>query len=84
MADSVQSYNVSVFQLVAVPCLKVPPLPLPSVVVQDEDSERFKTIVVFDCRGVEPFDFSPRVCGMWLHSMQTRAVGRSGQCIWAQ
>lgn len=22
----------------------------------------FKTIVVFDCRGLEPVDFSPRVC----------------------
>ncbi|KAG8188046.1 hypothetical protein JTE90_009920 [Oedothorax gibbosus] len=26
-----------------------------------EDSETFKTIVVFDCRGVEPIDFSPRI-----------------------
>ncbi|XP_060586424.1 CXXC motif containing zinc binding protein-like [Ruditapes philippinarum] len=26
-----------------------------------EDSNKFKTIVVFDCRGVEPIDFSPRV-----------------------
>ncbi|XP_013405038.1 UPF0587 protein v1g245604 [Lingula anatina] len=25
-----------------------------------EDSGKFKTIVVFDCRGVEPTDFSPR------------------------
>lgn len=25
-----------------------------------EDSSKFKTIVVFDCRGVEPVDFSPR------------------------
>ena len=24
-------------------------------------SESFKTIVVFDCRGIEPVDFSPRV-----------------------
>ena len=35
--------------------------PLPS---QSEDSESFKTMVVFDCRGVEPFDFSPRVSGL--------------------
>merc|ERR1712228_1089788 len=26
-----------------------------------DDSPRFKTIVAFDCRGVEPTDFSPRV-----------------------
>lgn len=26
-----------------------------------EDSGKFKTIVVFDCRGVEPIEFSPRV-----------------------
>lgn len=26
-----------------------------------DDSNQFKTIVVFDCRGVEPVDFSPRV-----------------------
>ncbi|XP_015916884.1 CXXC motif containing zinc binding protein [Parasteatoda tepidariorum] len=26
-----------------------------------DDSESFKTIVVFDCRGLEPTDFSPRV-----------------------
>ncbi len=25
-----------------------------------DDSEKFKTIVCFDCRGVEPFNFSPR------------------------
>lgn len=27
-----------------------------------EDSNTFKTMVAFDCRGLEPFDFSPRVC----------------------
>ena len=26
-----------------------------------DDSNKFKTVVVFDCRGVEPVDFSPRV-----------------------
>ena len=25
-----------------------------------EDSNKFKTLVVFDCRGLEPVDFSPR------------------------
>ncbi|CAL1272312.1 unnamed protein product [Larinioides sclopetarius] len=34
-----------------------------------EDSETFKTIVAFDCRGVDPTDFSPRAG--W------RAVGES-------
>ena len=29
--------------------------------LQAEDSNRFKTMVAFDCRGVEPVDFSPRV-----------------------
>ena len=27
----------------------------------EDDSGHFKTVVVFDCRGVEPVDFSPRV-----------------------
>lgn len=27
----------------------------------EEDSERFKTVVAFECRGIEPVDFSPRV-----------------------
>ncbi len=27
----------------------------------DNDENSFKTIVAFDCRGVEPTDFSPRV-----------------------
>jgi len=27
----------------------------------DDDSGKFKTVVVFDCRGVNPIDFSPRV-----------------------
>ncbi len=26
-----------------------------------EDSERFKTIVQFECRGLEPVDFQPQV-----------------------
>lgn len=26
-----------------------------------DDSEKFKTIAIFDCRGVEPTDFSPRI-----------------------
>lgn len=34
----------------------------------EEDSERFKTVVAFECRGIEPVDFSPRVgfkcCGV--------------------
>ena len=29
--------------------------------LQAGDSNSFKTMVVFDCRGVEPVDFSPRV-----------------------
>ena len=42
----------------------------------DDDTNKFKTIVVFVCRGVEPVDFSPRVTllslsltlysGVWL------------------
>jgi len=27
-----------------------------------DDMPQFKTIVAFDCRGVEPTDFEPRVC----------------------
>ncbi|XP_072028725.1 CXXC motif containing zinc binding protein-like [Amphiura filiformis] len=26
-----------------------------------EDGERFKTVIVFECRGIEPVDFSPRI-----------------------
>nr|XP_058951982.1 CXXC motif containing zinc binding protein-like isoform X1 [Pocillopora verrucosa] len=29
-----------------------------------EDSNTFKTMVAFDCRGLEPFDFSPRFSGL--------------------
>jgi hypothetical protein len=28
---------------------------------RDTDSGRFATVVVFECRGLEPVDFSPRV-----------------------
>jgi len=28
----------------------------------DEDTPHFKTVVTFECRGVEPTDFEPRVC----------------------
>jgi len=27
----------------------------------DDDTGKFKTIIVFDCRGVQPVDFSPRI-----------------------
>lgn len=27
-----------------------------------DDMPRFKTVVAFDCRGIEPTDFEPRVC----------------------
>jgi len=27
-----------------------------------DDMPQFKTVVAFDCRGVEPTDFEPRVC----------------------
>jgi hypothetical protein len=33
---------------------------LSSYSVDDAVSNRFKTIVAFDCRGLEPVDFSPR------------------------
>lgn len=36
-------------------------------VYTEEDSGKFKTIVVFDCRGAEPVDFSPRA-GWIVHS----------------
>ncbi|XP_065367616.1 UPF0587 protein CG4646 [Calliphora vicina] len=32
-----------------------------NAVYTQEDSGKFKTIVVFDCRGAEPMDFSPRI-----------------------
>ena len=32
-----------------------------SIVPYDTNGS-FKTIVAFDCRGIEPVDFSPRVC----------------------
>ena len=28
---------------------------------QIENSEEFKTVIAFDCRGVEPVDYDPRV-----------------------
>ena len=27
-----------------------------------EKNEKWQSMVVFDCRGIEPFDFDPRVC----------------------
>lgn len=27
----------------------------------EDDAESFKTIVTFDCRGAEPYEFSPRI-----------------------
>ena len=35
-------------------------MPTFSEVYTEDDSGKFKTIVVFDCRGAEPVDFSPR------------------------
>lgn len=36
---------------------------LPKITIQlkAEDSERFKTMVQFECRGLEPVDFQPQV-----------------------
>ena len=33
---------------------------------QADDSETFKTIVAFECRGMEPVEFSPRVSILYL------------------
>ena len=48
--------------------------------LQAEDSNRFKTMVAFDCRGVEPVDFSPRVSHYFMHDIcdeaQTWQVSR--------
>ena len=33
---------------------------------QADDSNKFKTMVAFDCRGLEPVDFSPRVGGCFM------------------
>lgn len=35
-----------------------------------EDSERFKTMVQFECRGLEPVDFQPLVRGQWKKVLQ--------------
>lgn len=39
--------------------------------LQAEDSEKFKTIVEFECRGLEPVDFQPQVSSsyLWLISV---------------
>lgn len=35
--------------------------------LQAEDSEKFKTIVEFECRGLEPVDFQPQVSSyLWF------------------
>lgn len=36
-------------------------LPRGAAAVKAEDSERFKTMVQFECRGLEPVDFQPQV-----------------------
>ena len=45
-----------------------------------DTSESFKTIVAFDCRGIEPVDFSPRVSlqllNMLLYFQYSRLASR--------
>ncbi len=36
-----------------------PPKPLMNYTSDDSDSHTFKTLVVFDCRGIEPVDWQP-------------------------
>ncbi|KAH8405545.1 hypothetical protein KR215_002337 [Drosophila sulfurigaster] len=44
-----------------------------SVPYTGDDAGKFKTIVVFDCRGVEPVEFSPR-SGWKVHSAENGQV----------
>ena len=44
---------------------------------QAEDSNRFKTMVAFDCRGVEPVDFSPRVSHLSMAFVMRDRLGKS-------
>jgi len=34
-----------------------------------DDMPQFKTVVAFDCRGVEPTDFEPRVCWFFMFEL---------------
>jgi len=43
--------------------------------LQAEDSNRFKTMVAFDCRGVEPVDFSPRVSHLSMAFVMRHRLG---------
>ena len=45
--------------------------------LQAEDSNRFKTMVAFDCRGVEPVDFSPRVSHLSTAFVKRHRLGKS-------
>ena len=45
--------------------------------LQAEDSNRFKTMVAFDCRGVEPVDFSPRVSRLSMAFVMRHRLGKS-------
>ena len=44
--------------------------------LQAEDSNRFKTMVAFDCRGVEPVDFSPRVSHLSMTFVMRLRLGK--------
>lgn len=53
-------------------CIVIPYLIFAAAYTAD-DAGSYKTVVVFDCRGVEPFDFSPRAG--WL--VQSSENGQS-------
>ena len=41
---------------------------------QVQDNNKFKTIVSFDCRGLEPTDFSPRVSGNIIRNLKVYLI----------
>lgn len=47
---------------------------------QAEDNEKFKTIVEFECRGLEPVDFQPQVSVSW----KVCILGGRGGALWKE
>ena len=47
----------------------------------EKDVGKFSTVVMFDCRGIEPIDFSPRVSTLYMYSCEKAWSSRTGECL---
>ena len=47
----------------------------------EKDVGKFSTVVMFDCRGIEPIDFSPRVSTLYMYSCEKARSSHTGECL---